>query len=667
MAQDGAQFAHHQHHGALSDTVATGDNSWTGMFKTVTLKDMATGTAAEPLRLATYGLDQYLGTVGSLVVARKNIGVQAQEVHLVEPGSGAGARSDRTVTGLPEGAWGISLEAVTPGAALFEYLTGDGPARRYHYAVVDLATAAVTHTFERVGAYSSPGGTALSATHAAWVEDGASETSSTLVVATRGSGKVERRQVPRLWTAGIALAGDTLIYGSRVDLEQGGEPSDLAIKAMSVTGGASRTVLDHATSFTPAPDGSVLAMGGTLADGEGVYRISPAAPGAPTVTKVATTGEPTAVKVLASEAPAVTALEGRRPWHARWQLSRTNVEAKVVLRHKATGVQTTLHMYPDQPDYVGPGWAEVDWHGLVNRSGWTHAAPNGAYTWTFTATPLNGLGPAATAQGSFTIARKPAPHDYTDNGSPDLLARDSAGRLWREDTVDDRLNPHLSSAPRKQLATGWQIYDRIAAAGQLGGGTAGDVVARDKAGVLWLYLGKGDGTFASRVKVGTGWNAYDEITGGGDLTGDGRADLLARDKNGVLWLHKGTGNWKAPFTARRKVSSGWSGYNQLTAAGQLGGGTAGDLLARDRAGVLWLFLGKGDGTFASRVKVGAGWNTYGRTLGIGDADGDGRADLFAYGPEGRTYLYEGTGDWRKPFRPREGTAVLFSPPYNTVA
>ncbi|MFI8104170.1 hypothetical protein [Streptomyces sp. NPDC086023] len=300
VAQDGSQSAHHQYHGALSDTVATGDNPWTGMSKTVTLKDMATGTAAEPLRLGTHGLDQYLGTVGSLLVARRNIGVQAQEVHLVEPGSGAGARSDRTVTGLPAGAWGISLESVAPGAALFEYRLGDGPATRYHYAVVDLGDAAVTHTFERVGFYPSPGGTALSATHAVWVEDGTSEAATTLAVAARGSGKVERIQVPRLWSAGIALAGDTVVYGSRVDLEHGGEPSDLAIKAMPMTGGASRTVLDHATSFTPAPDGSVLAMGGTLAGGEGVYRISPAAPGAPTVTKVATTGEPTGTAVLFS-------------------------------------------------------------------------------------------------------------------------------------------------------------------------------------------------------------------------------------------------------------------------------------------------------------------------------------------------------------------------------
>ncbi|MGJ7420712.1 FG-GAP repeat domain-containing protein, partial [Streptomyces cinereoruber] len=104
--------------------------------------------------------------------------------------------------------------------------------------------------------------------------------------------------------------------------------------------------------------------------------------------------------------------------------------------------------------------------------------------------------------------------------------------------------------------------------------------------------------------VGGGWQVYDRLAGGSDLNGDGRADLVATDKAGDLWLYKGTGNASAPFAARTKIGFGWGIYNQITAVGNIAGAAAGDLVARDKDGVLWLYLGKGDGTFAARTKIG---------------------------------------------------------------
>ncbi|GGR39944.1 FG-GAP repeat domain-containing protein [Streptomyces roseolus] len=102
-------------------------------------------------------------------------------------------------------------------------------------------------------------------------------------------------------------------------------------------------------------------------------------------------------------------------------------------------------------------------------------------------------------------------------------------------------------ATRKRIGGGWQAYDRIAATGNLAGGAAGDLVARDRTGVLWLYLGKGDGTFAPRTKIGGGWNAYTDITGAADMNNDGRNDLVAMDRLGETFVHQGTGAWKTPF------------------------------------------------------------------------------------------------------------------------
>ncbi|MEV4427676.1 tachylectin-related carbohydrate-binding protein [Streptomyces sp. NPDC049602] len=131
--------------------------------------------------------------------------------------------------------------------------------------------------------------------------------------------------------------------------------------------------------------------------------------------------------------------------------------------------------------------------------------------------------------------------------------------------------------------------------------------ARDKDGVLWRYEGTGklNRPFGTRTKVGGGWGAYTAVTPVTTATADGRGDLVARDRSGVLWLYKGTGKPSAPFAPRVRVGGGWNEYTALV-------GRDGHLVARDRSGVLWLYKKTGDVTkpFAPRVRVGGGWNTY---------------------------------------------------------
>ncbi|MEU6852282.1 VCBS repeat-containing protein [Actinacidiphila alni] len=240
-------------------------------------------------------------------------------------------------------------------------------------------------------------------------------------------------------------------------------------------------------------------------------------------------------------------------------------------------------------------------------------------------------------------------HDFDFDGLPDLLGRDSAGVLWRDSAGDGR--------PRARVGPGWQIYDKIEAVGDVAGlgspGLVPEIVARDRTGVLWLYSGQEKGGFTPRVRVGPGWQTYTHLTGGSDLNGDGRPDLVAADKSGVLWLYRGTGETARPYERRTRIGGGWQIYDQLAAVGDLAGGPAGDLVARDRSGVLWLYLGRGDGTFAPRTRIGPGWQVYSQIVGAGDVDHDGRADLFGYLPGTRTvYLYAGTGDPARPFEPR---------------
>ncbi|MFD9789764.1 FG-GAP repeat domain-containing protein [Streptomyces sp. NPDC059070] len=475
---------------------------------------------------------------------------------------------------------------------------------------------------------------AYTADYKAWTEYPAEGTK--LVVA--GTGPLRTftmdRSLSRAVIAGVA--GNTLLYGAP---GQAADETTSPLYARGITNGeAPYKLLEHFSSVAHAPDGSLLVRGST-AEADGLFRITDGSGGRPAVTLVADTGRSRALTVTASNVPTEVNLEqaGRKA-AMEWTLSRANATVDLTLTHAATGNRLTTRVAA-----AGDNRYAFAWDGVLNGI----SAPNGGYDWQITATPADG-GAAATASGSFQVSRQANPHDYNDNGSTDVLARDASGVLWRDDLFDWPPAGRVTTAKRTKIGGGWQVYNQIEAVGNLAGAPTGDVVARDTSGVLWLYLGKGDGTFASRTKVGAGWQVYNKIAGGSDLTGDGRPDLLATDASGVLWLYKGTGSASAPFAARTKVGGGWQVYNQITAVGDIAGGAAGDLVARDASGVLWLYQGDGTGNFASRVRIGGGWNAFSQLVGAGDVTGDGRPDMIAYGPGG-TYVYQSTGSATAPF------------------
>ncbi|MFB6607827.1 FG-GAP repeat domain-containing protein [Streptomyces noursei] len=188
-----------------------------------------------------------------------------------------------------------------------------------------------------------------------------------------------------------------------------------------------------------------------------------------------------------------------------------------------------------------------------------------------------------------------------------------ADGVWLWDPSGNLYFSNAATPDSVRIGGGWSAYDKVLSPGNLGGAKEYDILARDRNGVLYLYLGYPDGKVTARTKVGAGWQIYDLITGKGDLTGDGKPDLIAREKaTGDLYLYKGTGNPSAPFSARTKIGTGWGGYNALVSTGDINLDGKTDFVARDTSGRLYAYYGTGNATspYQARVQIGTGWNIY---------------------------------------------------------
>ncbi|MFD3726704.1 FG-GAP repeat domain-containing protein [Streptomyces sp. NPDC058671] len=590
----------------------------------------------------------------TLVMSRTDQDTGVLDVNLLSRASGT--TTIRDVTVIPGNARLGRVWASTPGIALLQYSTGTGAELRTFLVAVDTATGQAVDGPRQTHSEQTGSDAFVSRTHWAWIERTDTHRVQ-LVTAVRG---VDAPEVTTdLGQASTGAPIDVNLVGNWVTTaESNGRTATVTSALFPVTArsladpGTTVKLLDHVSSTATAPNGDLYARGGTVAQGEGIYRIHPGDDSVPVATLVADTDTPTALALTSTDVPSTVDLDkngGKAT--LQWQLSRENASGKVTLRHVRTG--KTVEFPFENQDGVRREWQGTLADGVL--------APNGDYTWQLDAKPLNGIGPDLRKTGTFKVTRSAGLHDYDDNGAPDLLSRDASGRLWRDEVRKTSSSTDYWSPESKLVGAGWNGYNEIEAVGNVAGAPAPDMVARDASGVLWLYLGKGDGTFAGRTRIGSGWNAYNKITGGSDLNGDGWSDLLAGDTSGVLWAYQGTGNWSAPFRGRTKVGGGWGGMNQITAVGDVAGTPRGDLLARDTAGVLWLYPGATGSSFAARVRVGSGWGAYTHLVGVGDVDRDGRNDLFAYGKSG-SFVYRGTGVAAAPFGPRESSSVYPATP-----
>ncbi len=365
---------------------------------------------------------------------------------------------------------------------------------------------------------------------------------------------------------------------------------------------------------------------------------------------VAYTGDDRRVRIVPTgvPAPALTVIDTEAPggsldlrasaphWQGSWWLSKPAASWQLTLRNTASGAAVRTLSGGE-----ARGLVTASWDGRTAAGAY---APNGAYTWTLTAAPADGVGAALTTSGTVELTGGAAvARDFVGNdGFGDLLAFTSAGTAdWRAGT-----GTGTGRVEDKVSATGWTGDDTVTAAvpfEDINGDRCNDVLVRTKAGELRAYKPACGAAFKPSTpytRIGAGWNMFDALTSPGDMTGDGHADLLGRTPEGDLYFYRGRGN--GLFEPRVKIGYSWHGY-LLAGMGDLDGDGNGDLLARDRSGLVWRYPSTGNGTLGTRVQVGYGWTMYDTMVGSGDLNGDGRADLLARDASGVLWSYRGDG------------------------
>jgi hypothetical protein len=225
--------------------------------------------------------------------------------------------------------------------------------------------------------------------------------------------------------------------------------------------------------------------------------------------------------------------------------------------------------------------------------------------------------------------------DFNSDGFTDLVARDSAGRLW--------LYPGNGSGgfkARHQMGHGWGA-DAIVTPGDVNGDGNGDVLLKDGAGRLWLYPGNGRSGLGARRQIGNGWNYYYYyyITNAANLNGTGRPDLFARDPAGRLWLYPLSGN--AVFGRRSPVTDNLTGLTLILGPGDVSGDRRADLVTRETSGRLRLYRGNGVGQVAPGTLVASSWAAYDGMVAPGNWNHAGGNDLLGWDSAGRLWFNPG--------------------------
>jgi hypothetical protein len=175
-----------------------------------------------------------------------------------------------------------------------------------------------------------------------------------------------------------------------------------------------------------------------------------------------------------------------------------------------------------------------------------------------------------------------------------------------------------------------------------GDGLADLIIANVSGGSLYVFLGKGDGTFQPPVNIPV--PLHPESIAVADFNGDGKPDLAVTTIDSTnqcalnILLGNGDGTFQ-PVAAYPANSCYYSDFSGFLVTGDFNGDGLADLAVASGSGIE-LFLGNGDGTFQPQPAYPI---RAAQSLAVGDFNGDGNADLAAVSSNSTTILL-GNGD-----------------------
>ena len=240
--------------------------------------------------------------------------------------------------------------------------------------------------------------------------------------------------------------------------------------------------------------------------------------------------------------------------------------------------------------------------------------------------------------------------DVTGDGRADVVGRTSGGDLRLYAHGGDNAAPYSGGGVR--IGEGFHQFDALLLGDLTGDGRA-DLLCREPAGALRLYVNTGDNAApysGTGATVGSGFDGVSRLALG-DVTGDGFADLVGTASDGGLRLYRNTGNASVPFNdGGAAIGTGFDGFDGLVLGDLTGDGRA-DLLGRTAGGDLRLFTNTGTATpyLGVGAVVGSGFGQFSR-LTLADVTGDRRADLVVVSSAGGTLrLFANSGNNAAPF------------------
>ncbi|MBM2615708.1 VCBS repeat-containing protein [Actinoplanes sp. LDG1-06] len=231
-----------------------------------------------------------------------------------------------------------------------------------------------------------------------------------------------------------------------------------------------------------------------------------------------------------------------------WIDPSTNIEV-------GSGWQQYNHVFP-VGDFTGDGALDVA--GRNSAGDIKLYRSNGKGGW-ISSTPTT----IGNGWSSFTAIFSPG--DFNGDGFVDVIARNTAGKLlmYRGNGKGSWIDPSSNI----EVGSGWNQFSLIFSPGDFTGDGFPDVIGRNSAGELKLYRGNGKGGWLNGTNpdtVGTGWNQFNQIFSPGDFNGDGFTDVIARNAAGELKLYRGNGkgSWIDPST-NINIGTGWNQFNLI--------------------------------------------------------------------------------------------------------